>query len=196
MTFFASPLEQFEILPFLSFTLAGRVLSFTNQTYFLGLLFSLMFLTYYLGFYEQRLIPLRLQVICEELITFTNNLVTQNLGSQGIAYFPMVFLLFNFVMFANLVGMVPYSFTVTSHIMVTFGLALSLFIGLNLIGIRKHGLNFLELFLPPGAPLVMAPLFVAIELISYNARVFSLSIRLFANVTSGHALLKILAGFA
>ena len=196
MLFFSSPLEQFEIIPFLSFSIAGKLFSFTNQTYFLALLFSLMFLTYYLAFSEQRLVPLRLQVICEALITFTSNLVTQNVGRHAIVYFPLIFMVFNFVMFANMVGMVPYSFTVTSHIFVTFFLALSLFIGINIQGIRKHGLNFLELFMPPGAPLVMAPLFVAIELISYNARVFSLSIRLFANVTSGHALLKILAGFA
>lgn len=132
----------------------------------------------------------------EELVVFVQELVLQNVGRSYSCYFPLIFFTFNFIRFSNLLGMVPYSFTVTSHIMVTFGLALSLFIGINITGVRKHGITFVEFFMPGGAPRATAPFFVAIELISYRARVFSLSIRLFANLMSGHALLKILAGFA
>lgn len=92
--------------------------------------------------------------------------------------------------------MIPYSFTVTSHIIFTFGLALSLFIGINIIGVREHGIKFFSLFLPKGVPLIIMPLLVTIEIISYLIKVFTLSIRLFANMTSGHTLLKIIAGFA
>jgi F-type H+-transporting ATPase subunit a len=95
-----------------------------------------------------------------------------------------------------LLGLVPYSFTVTSHIVITLGLASTIFIGINYVGIRIHGLHMLSLFLPPGAPLALAPLLVFIELVSYSFRVISLSLRLFANMMSGHCLLKILAGFA
>jgi F-type H+-transporting ATPase subunit a len=93
-------------------------------------------------------------------------------------------------------GLIPYSFTVTSHIIVTLWLATSIFVGINLVGVQTHGLNILSLFLPPGAPLMMAPLLIFIELGSYGFRVISLSLRLFANMLSGHCLLKILAGFA
>jgi len=103
--------------------------------------------------------------------------------------------MFTFLLFANLLGMIPYSFTVTSHLIVTFGLAFVLFFGLNVIGVAHHGFHFLSLFLPPGAPLFMAPFLVLIEFVSYIFRVISLSVRLFANMMAGHALLKILAGF-
>jgi ATP synthase subunit 6 len=112
-------------------------------------------------------------------------------------YIFLSFLLFSFFILAcNLLGMIPYGFTVTSHIVVTFGLALIMFIGINIIGFKTHGLHLFSLFLPPGAPLIMAPLLVFIEVVSYSFRVVSLSLRLFANMMSGHCLLKILAGFS
>ncbi len=108
----------------------------------------------------------------------------------------MLFAIFSYILFCNFLGMVPYSFTVTSHIVVTLGLAMVAFISINIIGIQTHGFHFLSLFLPPGAPLALAPLLIGIELVSYSFRVVSLALRLFANMMSGHCLLKILAGFA
>lgn len=126
----------------------------------------------------------------------TSGLVRDNLGSKGEIYFPFIFTLHLFLLFCNLIGMVPYSFTVTSHIVFTFSLALLIFIGINIIGFRTHGLLFFSLFLPRGVPLVIVPLLVTIEFLSYIVKVFTLSIRLFANMTSGHTLLKIIAGFS
>ena len=108
----------------------------------------------------------------------------------------MLFTIFSFIFFCNLLGMIPYSFTVTSHIVITLGLATMAFLSINIIGIKTHGVHLLSLFLPPGAPIALAPLLVMIELVSYSFRVVSLALRLFANMMSGHCLLKILAGFA
>jgi ATP synthase subunit 6 len=125
-----------------------------------------------------------------------NNIVAENIKKNGPLYFPMLFTIFSFIFFCNILGMIPYSFTVTSHIVVTLGLAIMAFTGINIIGIKTHGFHMLSLFLPSGAPLALAPLLVAIELVSYSFRVVSLALRLFANMMSGHCLLKILAGFA
>jgi ATP synthase subunit 6 len=108
----------------------------------------------------------------------------------------MLFTIFTFILFCNMLGMIPYSFTVTSHIVVTLGLAMMAFLAINIIGIKTHGFHMLSLFLPSGAPIALAPLLVMIELVSYSFRVISLALRLFANMMSGHCLLKILAGFA
>ena len=108
----------------------------------------------------------------------------------------MLFTIFSFIFFCNLMGMIPFSFTVTSHIVVTLGLAIMAFFGINVIGVKTHGFHMMSLFLPSGAPLALAPLLVMIELVSYSFRVVSLALRLFANMMSGHCLLKILAGFA
>jgi len=124
------------------------------------------------------------------------NLLNENIKKGGALYFPFLFTIFSFIFFCNLMGMIPFSFTVTSHIVITLGLASMAFIGINIIGIKTHGFHMLSLFLPPGAPLALAPLLVMIELVSYSFRVISLALRLFANMMSGHCLLKILAGFA
>lgn len=124
------------------------------------------------------------------------NVVRDNLGSKGEIYFPFIFALHLFLLFCNLIGMIPYSFTVTSHIVFTFSLALFIFIGINIIGLKTHGFLFFSLFLPRGVPLIIVPLLVTIEFLSYVVKVFTLSIRLFANMTSGHTLLKIIAGFS
>jgi len=122
--------------------------------------------------------------------------VADNAGPKGRKFFPLIFTTFMIILICNVQGMIPYSFTVTSHLIVTFSLALAIFIGINIIGVLKNGRHFLSLFFPPGAPLPLAPLLVFIELVSYVFRVLSLSIRLFANLMSGHTLLKILSGFA
>ena len=108
----------------------------------------------------------------------------------------MLFSIFSFIFACNLLGMIPYSFTVTSHIVITLGLAMTAFFSINIVGVKTHGFHIFSLFLPPGAPLALAPLLVMIELVSYSFRVVSLALRLFANMMSGHCLLKILAGFA
>jgi ATP synthase subunit 6 len=122
--------------------------------------------------------------------------LSENVKKNGNLYFPVLFSIFSFIFFCNLIGMIPFSFTVTSHIVVTLGLAIMAFFGINVIGIKTHGFHMLSLFLPPGAPLALAPLLVVIEVVSYSFRVVSLALRLFANMMSGHCLLKILAGFA
>ena len=124
------------------------------------------------------------------------DVVNENAGPKGLKHFPLIFTTFMPILVCNFLGMIPYSFTVTSHLIVTFSMALAIFIGINILGILKNGRHFLSLFFPPGAPLALAPLLVFIELISYVFRVLSLSIRLFANLMSGHTLLKILSSFS
>jgi len=126
---------------------------------------------------------------------FVANMIRDNVGSEGRKYFPFIFSLFMFVLFGNLLGMVPYTFTFTSHIIVTFGLAIVIFIGVTIIGFARHGAGYLRMFFPHGAPLATAVILVPIELISYCSRPFSLAIRLFANMTVGHIILKVMAGF-
>jgi ATP synthase subunit 6 len=191
-----SPLEQFSIVSLLPIKLGGMFISFSNSS-FLGILvcfFLLMFLQ--AGVFGATFKPSGWQSLGEFLYDFVLSLVEQNISKDGLPFFPMIFTVFCFILFSNLLGLIPYSFTVTSHLIVTFGLAFALFFGINVLGIAKHGFNFLSLFLPGGAPLMLAPFLVVIELISYVFRVISLSVRLFANMMAGHALLKILAGFA
>lgn len=191
-----SPLEQFEIITILPFTFMGLNISITNSSFFL--LFSVFVAIFwlYLSFFNTSVIPNSWQLIQEYFYLLTSNIVKDNLGIKGEIYFPFIFSLHLILLSCNLIGMVPYSFTVTSHIIFTFSLALSIFIGINIIGIRTHGFKFFALFLPRGVPLIIMPLLVTIELVSYVIKVFTLSIRLFANMTSGHTLLKIIAGFS
>jgi F-type H+-transporting ATPase subunit a len=147
--------------------------------------------------YKAKLVPHASQTLFEYLYDFIfYTVLTENVKKNGSYFFPMLFTIFSFIFFCNLLGMIPYSFTVTSHIVITLGLATLAFLSINIIGIKTHGFHLLSLFLPPGAPLALAPLLVMIELVSYSFRVVSLALRLFANMMSGHCLLKILAGFA
>jgi len=142
------------------------------------------------------LVPTYWQVMVELFFMFTAEMVKTTIGNKGLQYFPLMFFLFYFLALANLIGMIPYSFTITSHIFITLALALTFFIGITLTGLKLHKLRFFGLFLPNGSPLALAPLFVILEIMSYSIRVISLSVRLFANLMAGHSLLKILAGFA
>jgi len=132
----------------------------------------------------------------EGIYLATKEMIEKSIGSEGIKFFPFILFLFFFLILSNLLGMIPYSFTLTSHFSITFGLALTIFIAVNIIAIRTHKLHFLGFFIPGGSPLTLAPLFIVVELLSYFARVISISMRLFANLLAGHMLLKILAGFA
>ena len=122
-------------------------------------------------------------------------MVSDNIGDKGHKFFPLIFTLFTFLLFGNMLGMLPYSFTFTSHIIVTFVLAMFVFLLVTLLGIFIHGFKFFGLFVPKGVPMIMLPLMIPIEIISYLSRPISLSVRLFANMMAGHTMLKIFAGF-
>jgi ATP synthase subunit 6 len=191
-----SPLEQFQIISIFDFKFGNVILSFTNSTLFLLLSIFVIVSLVHFSTLHATIIPNRWQSIVELIFEFTVSMVNENIGKKGIKYFPLVFTIFILILICNLLGMVPYTFTVTSHLIVTFGLALMMWIGITIIGFVKHGINFFSFFAPPGAPLALAPLLVIIELISYFFRSLSLSIRLFANMMAGHTLFKIVSGFA
>lgn len=155
-----------------------------------------MCLLMYMGLKNRQLVPNRWQSLVEVLVQFVRDTVQDIAGPEGLKYFPLIFSLFTFILFANLVGMIPYSFTVTSHIIVTFGMAISIFLACTLIAIIKHGpMKFAHFFLPHGTPLWLAPLMIPIEIFSYLTRPISLSVRLAANMMAGHTMLKVIAGF-
>jgi len=191
----ASPLHQFEIHPIIPLEVGGVDVSFTNSALYMVIALVLVAGFVMLGMRQRALVPTRMQCLVELSYEFIANLLRDTVGSEGRKYFPFVFTLFMFVLFGNLLGMTPYSFTFTSHIIVTFGLAIVIFIGVTILGFAKHGIHFFSFFLPPGTPLAMTPLLVPIEIISYLSRPISLSVRLFANMLAGHTLLKVIAGF-
>ena len=191
-----SPLHQFEVHPLIALPhVAGYNIDFTNASLFMVIstLAAYLFLT--LGMGKGSLVPGRFQSMVEMTYDFIAGTVRDNCGSEGKAYFPFIFTLFMFILAANLMGMVPYSFTVTSHIIVTFALAILIFVGVTLIALIKHGVKFFGFFLPHGTPWWMAPMMYLIELFAYLARPVSLSIRLAANMMAGHTMLKVIAGF-
>ena len=190
-----SPITQFEIKTLIPIQLGGLDISFTNAAAMMTLSVVTVCLFMVLSMRGHALVPNRLQSIAEMSYIFIANLVRDTVGAEGRPYFPFIFSIFFFILLGNLFGMIPYSFTFTSHIIVTFALAGFIFIGVTLIGIYKHKLHFLSFFLPPGVPMWMAPLLVPIEIISYLSRPVSLSVRLFANMMAGHLLLKVFAGF-
>lgn len=190
-----SPLAQFEIHPLLPIHLGGYDLSFTNSSLMMAIAIALIGLFMHLGGRKQALVPGRLQATNEMLVEFVRGIASDNAGHEALKYFPLIFTLFIFILFCNLLGMVPASFTATSHLVVTFAMAATAFLAITLIGFIRHGAHFLSLFLPSGTPLWMAPFMILIELVSYLSRPISLSIRLAANMMAGHLLLKIIAGF-
>jgi len=148
-----------------------------------------------MGMRRSALVPGRWQSMVELSYIFIANLIKDTVGSEGRPYFPFIFTVFMFVLFGNLFGMLPYTFTFTSHIVVTFTMALFVFLGVTLIAIAKHKMRFFTFFMPPGFPMYMAPILIPIEIISYLSRPISLSVRLFANMLAGHTLMKVFAGF-
>jgi ATP synthase subunit 6 len=196
-----SPLEQFEILPVFSLYLGNLDFSITNETIILFVIFFFVYL-FKRSIVNQSdstllIVPSRWQLILEGIYKMVLSMVVNNIGMiRGQSFFPLIFSIFFYVLCLNIVGLVPYSFTLTSHFIVTFALSLALFIGINIICIRTHGIEFFSLFLPSGTSVVLAFLLVPIELISYIFKPISLSIRLFANMMGGHTLLKVVAGFS
>jgi F-type H+-transporting ATPase subunit a len=151
------------------------------------------FLIFAMG--RRALVPSRFQSMAELSYEYIANMVRENLGEEGMKYFPWVFTIFIFILTLNLLGMIPHSFTVTSHIIVTFAFAAMVWITVTLIGFVRHGFGYLRLFVPSGIPIWLMPIIIPIELISYLIRPISHSVRLFANMMAGHTMLKVFAGF-
>lgn len=191
-----NPLAQFTIDRLIPIHIGGVDASFTNSALLMviaGVLLTVLMLA---ATRKAALVPGRWQSVPEMLYEFVaKSLIDDNIGSEGQRYFPFVFTLFMFVLLGNLLGLVPYSFTFTSHIIVTFGLAFVIFIGVTCIGIARHGFHFLTFFVPHGVPKVLLLLLVPIEVLSYFIRPFTLAIRLFANMMAGHTMLVIFASF-
>jgi F-type H+-transporting ATPase subunit a len=193
---FNTPLEQFEIVVLQPINLFGLIdLSFTNTSFYL-LLTTVTILFFFIGSLRQAtLVPSFWQSIAELFYLFILEMVKGQAGIRAISFFPFAFLLFNFVLFSNLLGLFPFGFTTTGQLVITFTIAFSINLGLLVMGFAYHGVGFLKLFVPNEAPLALIPLIVIIEVVSYALRTFSLSIRLFANMMAGHTLLNILSSF-
>ncbi len=191
-----NPMHQFEVYKIgPEINLNGVNLSFTNASLFMTISSVLILFLLLLGTKKKSLIPSKIQLITEMSYTFVAKMINDTAGTSAKAFFPFIFTLFMFVLFCNMVGMLPYSFTVTSHIIVTFVLAAIVFIGVTVIGFVKHGFRYLELFVPKGVPMLLLPLIIIIEIISYLSRPISLSVRLFANMMAGHTMMKVFGGF-
>jgi F-type H+-transporting ATPase subunit a len=190
-----SPLEQFAIHRVVPLNIGGIDASITNSTIWMmiAVVLATLFLT--LAMRGGALVPTRWQSLAELSYEFIGKMIRDNVGDGGRRYFPFIFTLFMFVLFCNLLGLVPYSFTVTSHIIVTFAAAAFIMICITVIGFVRHGFGFLKLFVPSGVPIFLLPLMVVIEIISYLTRPISLSVRLFANMMAGHTMLKVFGSF-
>ncbi len=191
----ADPMHQFEIKRQIAIDVFGIDASFTNSSLFMVIAVIAISAFLILSMRGRALVPGRMQSLAELSYEFVANMVRDNVGTAGQRYFPFIFTLFMFVLFCNMLGMIPYTFTVTSHIVVTFALAAFIFLAVTVIGFVKHGAHYLKLFVPEGVPIVMLPLLVVIEVLSYLTRPVSLSVRLFANMMAGHTMLKVFGSF-
>jgi ATP synthase subunit 6 len=198
MFFVNSPLEQFQLVPLISLRSGTMDISFTNSTFFMVWSLVVFLLLVYLSTLHGggTIVPNRWQIIVEGIYTAVLGFVLDNIGQKGLRYFPFIFVLFSFILCMNLIGMVPYGFTVTRHFVVTFTLSLMVFLGRTYIMFREHGFKALRCLLPPGTPFVLLPALVLIELVSYFVTLIALAVRLFANMMRGHIMLKVLIGFA
>jgi len=190
------PLEQFKIEPLIPIHIGGLDVSYTNASLFMTIAVALITTLLVLGTRRGALVPGRWQSVAEMSYEFVADMVDTNSGHGAEPFFPFIFTLFMFVLFANFLGLIPYSYTVTSQIIITFALAATVFIGVTFVGFAKHGLHFLRFFVPEGVPIVLLLLLVPIEILSYCIRPFTLAIRLFANMLAGHTMLAIFGGFA
>ncbi len=190
-----NPLEQFKVKPIIDIEVFGYDISFTNSALFMVLTAVFIIGYFIISFRGNKLVPNRLQMSAELCYKLIANMVGQNVGDKGKRYVPLMFTIFLFILIANLFGMLPYGFTVTSHISITFVLAMLVFLLVTILGFVLHGFHFLSLFLPKGTPWWLAPLMILIELFAYLARPVSLSLRLAANMVAGHVLMKVMAGF-
>ena len=191
-----NPMHQFKVYRIgPEIDIAGVDLSFTNASLFMLISAILVALLLLIGTKEKKLIPSKAQLISEMLYNFISKMISDTAGKKAKPYFPFIFSLFVFILFCNMVGMLPYSFTVTSHIIVTLSFAIFIFIGVTILGFIIHGFKYLKIFVPSGVPVVLLPIISIIEIISYLSRPVSLSVRLFANMMAGHTMLKVFGGF-
>jgi ATP synthase subunit 6 len=199
-----TPLEQFQIISLLPLTFLNLDFSITNLLLiniltlilFISIVYSFSSDTNYLNQTPFYLIPNTWQIFIETLYDVVAQLLFDNINLEGEKYFPYISMIFMFILFSNLIGLIPYSFTVTSHIVVTFTLSFSIFIGVNIIGFKKHSVNMLSLIIPANSTFALALVLVPIEFVSYIAKPISLGVRLFINLMAGHTLLKVIVGFA
>ena len=192
----ANPMSQFDVYRIGPEIKVGAFdISFTNASLFMILSTVSILLIFNLGSKKNSILPNKIQLLAELSYTFVSKMISDTAGSKAKPYFAFIFSLFMFVLFCNMFGMIPYTFTVTSHIIVTFVLAAFIFIGVTVIGFINHGFGYLKLFVPSGVPAVLLPLIVVIEIISYLSRPISLSVRLFANMMAGHTMMKVFGGF-
>ena len=191
-----NPMHQFNVYKIgPEIKINGIDLSFTNASLFMlisGIFISLFLL---LGTKDRKIVPGKFQLISEMLYNFISKMISDTAGKKAKPYFSFIFSLIIFVLFCNMVGMLPYSFTVTSHIIVTLAFAMFIFIGVTILGFVIHGFKYLKIFVPSGVPMVLLPIIMIIEIISYLSRPVSLSVRLFANMMAGHTMLKVFGGF-
>jgi len=191
-----NPMHQFNVYRIGPEISLGNVdISFTNASLFMIISAITIISIFFVGTRRKAIVPTKIQLLTELSYTLVSKMISDTAGSKAKPYFPFIFSLFMFVLFCNMLGMLPYSFTVTSHIIVTFALAAVIFVGVTIIGFVNHGVGYLKLFIPSGVPLFLLPLIVIIEIISYLSRPVSLSVRLFANMMAGHTMLKVFGGF-
>lgn len=198
-TIVAGPLEQFVVKPLIPLQLGPYDISFTNSSFMMVAAVVISALLFTFAVRPGALVPSRWQAVSESLYEFVAGMLKEQIGPEGRRYFPFVFSLFMLILFGNLLGMIPVpgvAFTFTSHIIVTFALALVVFLMVTLLGFARHGVHFLSIFVPSGSPVWLWPIIIPIEILSYLSRPISLSMRLFANMLAGHITLKVIAGFS
>ncbi|MFZ4761456.1 MAG: F0F1 ATP synthase subunit A [Alphaproteobacteria bacterium] len=193
----ASPQEQFVIKPIIQIGIPslGIDLSYSNSALFMTLAAASAFLMFFYGMRGRHLVPSRWQMIPEYFHGMIAKMVDQNVGEHGYKYMPAILCLYLFVLFGNLLGMIPGGFTFTSQIIITFAMAFAVFLSVLVIGLVRHGWHFFSLFFPSGAPWWVGIILIPVEVISYLSRPVSLAVRLFANMTVGHMMLKVVGGF-
>ncbi|MGB4192279.1 MAG: F0F1 ATP synthase subunit A [Rickettsiales bacterium] len=191
-----NPFDQFTVRPLINLSILEHDISFTNASLFMMTSVLVISLFLYLASRNASIIPNKLQGAAELLFEFVDNTLTEAAGKSARVFFPFVFTLFTFLLILNVSGLLPYGYTVTSQLVITFALAILVFIAVIITGFIKHGIGFLSMFLPKGTPIYIAPLMILIELFSFLVRPISLCIRLAGNMVAGHVLLKVLGTFA
>jgi F-type H+-transporting ATPase subunit a len=192
----ADPIHQFQITKLFPVAhIGGHEIAFTNSALYMALAVAGVSALMIGATANRSVVPGRMQSLAEISYEFVRDMLRSSAGNEGLRFFPLVFTLFMFILMINMIGMVPYTFTVTSHIVVTVALAMLVFLTVVIYGFWKHGLHFFNLFVPKGIPIYILPLVVIIEVMSFLSRPISHSVRLFANMLAGHITLKVFASF-
>ncbi|MCF3945865.1 F0F1 ATP synthase subunit A [Acidiphilium sp. AL] len=186
-------LGQFQLTT--AFGPVGRMIEFTNSNQMMLLAAAIITLLCFMALRRRAVVPGRMQGLAEMSYEFVHQMVVDTIGEEGRRFFPFVFMLFSFILVGNLLGLFPYFFAFTSHIAITGALAIFVFLLSTLVGFWYHGIGFLKFFSPPGVPGWLLPLLIPIEIVSFLSRPISLSVRLFANITAGHVMWEVFAGF-